>query len=207
MNIYTKATTPTLDSTEYKLLNLTFCWLLENENKLDISYMHGCTKVNGKISYEELCLVHPELPSVIHELSDMCDRAGTELLERLTASVAHVLGSYINLNDYDDSGWLYPYLTNITAVRSTNAEGYFSITCLSYRPYLKSRSGLYLPHVNSSGEEMVTATVLDAIWPGASKHVRTMELLGYSNEDIVNTLLAGVPSENAHPDMPSLVFD
>lgn len=169
--------------------------------------MHGNKKVHTNISFEELRLVHPALPTAVHELSDVCDRAGTELLERVTATVAHLVGSSINLNEYDETEYFYPNITNITAVKSTSVEGYFAIKCIAYRASTLGLGGIYLPHVKSGDEEMVSAKVLDAIWPGASKHVLTMESFGYVDEDIVSTLFAGVPTSGSDIDIPSIIFE
>lgn len=196
------------DRLEHKLLNLTWAWLQKDSSLFDISFMFDADiKKHEVIPYEALRNIAPELPALLEDLAARFDPASQEFLDILRATFAHMFSAYVDLGGTGALTSQYPYLSHITSIRSSSESNFFTVTGYSFFMSSPGKTGLAYAVLLPGEHISIASSSLDRIWPGSANVVRSMEAIGYSDEQIVKTLTEGLPELRHGSSLADIVFD
>lgn len=204
---YPKSDNPSKDSTVFKLLNMTYCWLQDDERSIDISYARDDRKIHVKLTVDELGAVHADLPIIVVQMSNVFDRASQDILDRLLATLSHKLGSYVDLHQCGHAARHSHYLSCIKSISSSKVPGFFDVNGLFYLMESHARLDFEVAKIKLLKEDLLSAVVLDAIWPDASKKILVLESLGYGPNEVASMLLSPDLTPKTALSLPALVFE
>lgn len=195
MKIFSPASTPEEDSIEYKLLSL--CWgdFSIRENRFDIYYARGDTEIGDHLTYTQLATIHPDFVTFAKQLHTRYFRDEAKFAKTLASSVAFLLKSYHTVSEVDLACADYPFITQVTRIKSHDIPNVFVVECLGFKLEQDLGNGLATTHTNPVDTVFMPSSAIDKVWPGSSKTIPMLETLGYSCVDIVKVLYesASVP--------------
>lgn len=148
MKTYSPANTPNEDSIEYKMLNLTYCYWFDNQFKLDFTYIRNDTRINQKITFDQLESEYKGLGRVVTELADLSDPSSTELSELLSATCSYLFESCIDLTKVGFTDTEYPFITNLEAITFSIDKDYYIIKGCSFKLGPVGYSGIPLARLD-----------------------------------------------------------
>lgn len=195
MKIFTAAANAEDDSVEYRLLNMTWVKVFENDKSFDISYERGDTGGDGFITYDEVAALHPELPVALESylINQKTNNIGAADYAKILC--AYHLKSYINTQEHP-----FPYIA-ASAIAST-VYGTFIIDGLSFTV---DEYGRLQRATNLLGvQREVDACTLTKIWPNSPATITVMENLGYTGREILAHLVNNTAPNLEQPLLPEI---
>lgn len=188
MKIHGPSESPLTDSPEYKLINTTACSLRLGLEKLVVAYTRGEDIAESEVTFQAMDESYPGLSKTIillfHQSSDADDFA-----QHVRATCSYLFGSFIDLNKTDGMTRTYTYMTNICAVSQCDDPGVFLLEGLCYRLAQKNMYGIHMVEFGAFHTATLLSESIERLWPGSSTTIPVMNHLGYSNVEIVKTLL------------------
>lgn len=188
MKTYFPADVLANDSTEYKLLNVTFCWFYSDEDYVQIIYQRGTESIRDSVDYAELRQLHPKLPEALESLIMANPQGSLGLAAGVIVVTSHVLGAVVDIKSIYPQYKGHRYMTDIAFVRSVPDTDQFCFVCDSYDVVLQEATGVFVPCTGLVHEVRLPAEAIDKIWPGSSRSIPAMEELGYAPEEIIKAL-------------------
>lgn len=197
----------TRDSLEHKLLNLTWCWVNAGSSVIDISFMADADiKKHEALPYEALRRIDSQLPALLEDLFERFDPASQEFLDMIKATFAHMFSSYVTLPGTQQTTQ-YPYLSHITSIRGTSDANTFSVAGYNFFIGAPGKSGLPHAILNPSDVLYLSRKTIEHVWPGSANRVLAMESIGYSDEQIVESVLTGLPELQPTSTITDIIFE
>lgn len=202
MKIFEQAANPAHDSIEFKLLNVLGCLCLKDGGKLLMSYTRdgGTSITETEVSYKDLECVAPGLTEVIEAICDEY-RVVMERNNHIHATCAYLFGAYIDLHKYGFTEARSPFISHVVSIYRPAAPGYFRLQGLCFSEGDINTAGINRVSVSVFGEHTMREQYVEAIWPGSIKAIPLMEDLGYTQQEMIRTLVEGLPI--AAPDVPA----
>lgn len=189
------------------MIDASYGWLLNESSELEVTCERGTSIRQDNIAYTELLKIHPALLGAITYLFRFSNQGSGDFAERISATTAYLTGCYVDLRPlgYEDAA--YPLLCSVKKVGSSEFPGHFAVVAHNFHMEQSEDVELPLAHVNPEKVVYYPSTVIDAIWPHASKQVLIMEELGYSHDEILLALHNGIAPPGDTNTLNGLGFD
>lgn len=179
------------DAPESLIIDASYCWLLGESKELEVTCERGTSIRQDSIAYADLDKIHPKLLRAVKDLFEFNNQGNADVAQRVSATTAYLLGSYLDLRPLGFEDAQYPYLCSVKKVASCEFPGYFAVVGHTFCIHDIDDATAPLASVNAERLIHLPADVVDIIWPHASKQVVLMEELGYGTDDILSALHNG----------------
>lgn len=207
MKHYTQAHSPSNDSIEFMLLNLVDFYVNETSRKSRLCYWRGADYTEREVPAElfnQTCLGLFEQLVMLEHAPHL---KPFENIYVIQATAAYLFDAYYRLDEAGLYQTNYPHMTGIRSVSASMEPGCFALDCVSFKAQKNDALRFPAIAVNPIRQLVVPANVLESLWEGSTRHLPILESLGYSANDIVETLIAGIHPGGTESNKLSIEFE